>query len=136
MDKEIISKQSKLKEYDDHLAELNEIWKRMITKIDSFEQQCLHIKPNLEENKERIKKIEEILSNKEIVDLLSIDETIENEEITLMQNLFQNRTIVFLNVKGMNPSDKGLLDGKLLIINDETIRIKAFEKKYSFYCFK
>ena len=131
MDKEIVSKQIKLHDDDKKVKQLNELWQKMIAETDQFEKQCIKNKIDLNTNIQRINSIEEMLSNnKEPVDLEQIKETIEKEEISLMQTLFQNKTIYFFNVKDfLEESKRELIDGKLVLLNDETIRKKALKRK-------
>lgn len=131
MDKEIVSKQMKLHDDDKKVKQLNELWQKMIAEIDQFEKQCIKNKIDLNTNIQRINSIGEMLSNnKEQVDLEQIKETIEKEEISLMQTLFQNKTIYFFNVKDfLEESKRELIDGKLVILNDEAIRKKALKNR-------
>ena len=73
--------------------------------------------------------LEAILSDSiETTKLLEIEEMIENEDIKLMKNLFQNKSIAFVNVRNFLEESKiGILDAKLIVLHDESIRPKALK---------
>ena len=149
VDKEIVSKQINLQDKDQKKhKKLNELWQEIIIRINSLESQCINCAMNLSENKQKINSIEsQLLNNVESIDLSKLKDIIENEEINLMQNLFQNKTIVFYNIKDLKNSEtdgaefketeienliepeRELIDGKLIILNGETFRLKAFENR-------
>ena len=118
VDKEIAPKQLILKNDDQKKNELNELWQKFIAKIDSFEKKCLRKRFNLEVNIERLNAIETMLKSKEAVyNLKEAEEEISNEEINLMKNLFQNKTIFLTKA-----DDKKIITNvKLVLLNDEFI---------------
>ena len=130
IDSEIATKQMNLKEGDDmeeNKQKLNEIWKDLIAKIDSFESQFNKSTFDLKENKERINSIEAILKEDSNDNLNKAKEAIESEEIDLMKLLFQNKTIVFFNVIHLSLSN--LIDYKLIVLNDEFISFIQFKQR-------
>ena len=130
IDNEIATKQMNLKEGDDmeeNKQKLNEIWKDLIAKIDSFESQFNKSTFDLKENKERINSIEAILKEDSNDNLNKAKEAIESEEIDLMKLLFQNKTIVFFNVIHLSLSN--LIDYKLIVLNDEFISFIQFKQR-------
>lgn len=132
VDKEITSQLVNLKNDEQKKTELNKIWHDMIARINAFEQECIYTELNLAENKERIQSIEETLYliDKELVGLEKIFETIESEEINLTKQLFQNKSIIFLNTKEFcDDSERNIKDSSLIILNDEAITKNAFKKK-------
>ena len=101
-----------------------EIWLHMIEKIKSFEKLCFDNKLNKVTSD--IKNIPNIdisgLSTKEV------EEAVRNEENNIMQQLLQNRTIAFINVKYfLELSKRELTDFKLVILNDVFVSNKAFK---------
>jgi hypothetical protein len=130
IDNEIATKQMNLKEGDDmeeNKQKLNEIWKDLIAKIDSFESQFNKSTFDLKENKERINSIEAILKEDSNDNLNKAKEAIESEEIDLMKLIFQNKTIVFFNVIHLSLSN--LIDYKLIVLNDEFISFIQFKQR-------
>jgi len=130
IDNEIATKQMNLKEGDDmeeNKQKLNEIWKDLIAKIDSFESQFNKSTFDLKENKERINSIEAILKEDSNDNLNKAKEAIESEEIDLMKLIFQNKTIVFFNV--IHLSISSLIDYKLIVLNDEFISFIQFKQR-------
>ena len=130
IDNEIATKQMNLKEGDDmeeNKQKLNEIWKDLIAKIDSFESQFNKSTFDLKENKERINSIEAILKEDSNDNLNKAKEAIESEEIDLMKLIFQNKTIVFFNVIHLYISS--LIDYKLIVLNDEFISFIQFKQR-------
>ena len=129
VDKIIVSKQMSLQDEDEKKNELNHIWQLMIAIINTFEIDCINSRVDLSNNITRINSIEAILSDSiETTKLLEIEEMIENEDIKLMKNLFQNKSIAFVNVRNFLEESKiGILDAKLIVLHDESIRPKALK---------
>ena len=94
-DKEIVSKQINLKVEDEKFKKLNEIWKELISKIDSNEHHYINNK--FEINIETIKTIETMLNNQQNINMQEIKDAIDNEEYHLLKKLFQNKTIIFFD---------------------------------------
>jgi len=67
----------------------------MITKIDSFEKNCIRKIYNLDANKIKINELEIKLKNEKFIDLKQTQDEIDKEENNLLQNVFQNKTILF-----------------------------------------
>lgn len=129
VDKIIVSKQMSLQDEDEKKNELNHIWQLMTAIINTFEIECINSRFDLSSNITRINLIEAILSDSiETTKLLEIEEMIENEDIKLMQNLFQNKSIAFINVRNFLEESKiGILYAKLIVLHDESIRPKALK---------
>lgn len=131
--------------------QLNKLWKQMIEKIDSFEKQCIKNPiTNTEAINQKLDSIEEVLSKQETNNFDEIHQEIIDEEINVLKQLFQNRTIVFVNLNDLcnlhfafvdkySPCDwsyeattcyikKNLIQRTLLIINDKFIRKDAIER--------
>jgi len=145
VDKVITSKRVDLQSDSQKLAELSELWKEMIATINSFEQQCINRELDLSENMTRLNSIEEMITESEsAANIEAIHDLIENEEINLMKQLFQNKTIIFFVIKGileesetnlvdiLEETERKLIYGKLIIINDMAIRKKALNIRYNF----
>lgn len=128
VDKKFVTKLARLKEDDkDVKSKLNVKWLEIIAKIQLFEKNCFKRKFYLEANKQRINTIESSLSNEKALDLKALKEEIKNEEISLMQVLFQNKTIVYVDYDDLFQESKiELIDGLLIVLNDESISHKCF----------
>lgn len=125
VDKEIVPSQLILKNNEEKKIELNDIWQKMIEKIDSFEKNCIRKKHNLEANKKRLNEIETMLKSKEAISLKETEEDIKNEEIILIKKLFQNKTILFTKT-----NDKKIITNcKLILLNDEFISEKSVNER-------
>ena len=114
VDKEIVSKQIKLNNNFDKLAKLNELWEKMISKIDLFEKNCPRKRFNLEAHKQSINAIRLKLKEQAHVNLSDVKEAINNEEQSLLRTLFQNKTIFFIR----GETERELSNGQLVISND------------------
>ena len=127
VDLECLKKQKQYEERNqENKTKINEIWKEMITKIDSFEKQCINntIKDH-QQVINRLESIELMLNNNEFnTNLEEIKETIEREETNCLQELFQNKTIVFIqdDEKIVEFKNNLLINGKLVILNDFFIK--------------
>jgi len=95
--------------------EWNEIWRKIISKINALETKCIKKRLNLTANKERIVDIKMFLNSQKNSSFY-LKDIIEEEEISLFKVLFSNLTIKFL-------------EGKLIIVNDESIRQTTFKKR-------
>lgn len=124
---------------EENNEKLNLIWKKMISKIDLFEQTCSDFKLDTKLALERLNSIESILLNDKrkgnlevVLDfLLFYLETIQSEETHILKQLFQNKTIAFVHVPNL---DRQLMrhsfEWKLIVINDEFINLNAFHRRY------
>jgi UDP-N-acetylglucosamine 2-epimerase len=129
VDKEIVFKQYYLKDEDENKQKLTVAWQEIISEIDSFERQSIQKKYDLNKNQERINKLKEILiDNHTEQNLDEIEKGIQNEKMNLLQNLFQNKSILF----SINETKyyREFIDFKLVIINDEFISYEAYKEKY------
>ncbi len=95
VDKEFATKQQELKNDREKKKELDKLWLNMITKIDSFEKICIRKIYNLDANKLKINELEIKLKNEKFIDLKQTQDEIDKEENNLLQNVFQNKTILF-----------------------------------------
>ncbi len=116
VDKELLPQQLNLENNQEKKQEINELWKQIIEKIDSFEKQSKRKKINLEEYQKRISEIEKVLNENSDFNLDEVETVIENEELKLLENLFQNKTIVWTN-------------GKLVLLNSDFISRKSLVKR-------
>jgi len=116
VDKELLPQQLNLENNQEKKQEINELWKQIIEKIDSFEKQSKRKKINLEEYQKRISEIEKVLNESSDFNLDEVETVIENEELKLLENLFQNKTIVWTN-------------GKLVLLNSDFISRKSLVKR-------
>ncbi len=116
VDKELLPQQLNLENNQEKKQEMNELWKQIIEKIDSFEKQSKRKKINLEEYQKRISEIEKVLNENSDFNLDEVETVIENEELKLLENLFQNKTIVWTN-------------GKLVLLNSDFISRKSLVKR-------
>ena len=95
VDKEMFSKQMLHNNDNEMKNELNQIWKEMISKIDSFEKECKN-KDELQSNLNQIEEIRMMLDDQnEATNLKIIEDKIQEEEFNLFKKLFQNKTIIF-----------------------------------------
>lgn len=131
VDKDIVSNQIRLQNDDDKLPRLNELWCEMIHEIDAFEKQCTQVRHNLNENKVRIDKLETALNESHATySLEQVQETIKKEEFDLLQKLFQNRTVVFVDAKDfLLKFERRLIDGILVTLNDQFISHKSIKNR-------
>ena len=72
VDKECDPKQQELQ--NDKEKKRNELWKQMITKIDSFEKNCIRKIYDFDVIKIRINEIEEILNSEQLIDLKKVQD--------------------------------------------------------------
>ena len=127
VDKDFVSKLiiSNDKEKDN---KLKDTWQQTISKIYSFEEQCINKmdkKMSYEYIEERLNSIELMIINRESsIGLEEIEEAIENEEIKFLSRLFQNKTIAFIYPPYTSNSMK-----KLIVINDEYINSKVIQRR-------
>jgi len=106
-------------------SKLDELWLDAIDIIDSFEDKCILKKFNLSTDIEKINELEtKLTDNQEEIDLKQIQEEIENEEISLLSNLFQHKPIC---VNTRDESKKQVV-GKLVLLEDEFISENKIEK--------
>ncbi len=127
VDKQIATKLIQLEENEkEKKNELNQKWKKIIDKINSFEKTCNKNKINLEPNRKQIDSIETMLNDE---NLEEIKLAIESEETSLLKCLFQNKTIVYTDVNYLWVWRRGMKEKSLIIINDVFIRKKAFTKR-------
>ena len=143
MYREFASIQQGLQNDQEKKKQLDELWQQILTKIDSFVQNCIRNSYDLEENKTGINNIETTLSNLDLINIKEAKEAIEKEEINLLANLFKNKTIIFANneprhyksisknknYQKTNGKNNQLTNKQLVILNDEFISKKALEKR-------
>jgi hypothetical protein len=110
---------------------LNQLWLEIIKKIDSFENECINnIKLNRSEIRASLNQIECLIQSKQ-PNLEKINEFIQNEQENILKQLFRNRTIIFKqNNHIIKDFREKLINGKLLIVNDEFINAEAVKEKY------
>jgi hypothetical protein len=100
----------------------------MITKIDSFEKNCIRKIYNLDANKIKINELEIKLKNDKFIDLKQTQDEIDKEENNLLQNVFQNKTILFRKHPNDDQSIKKIIDGQLIFLGDEFISQKSIDE--------
>jgi hypothetical protein len=129
VDKGFVSKLLSSKNNKQQEAKLNETWQQTISKIYSFEDQCIYkMNKNLSDERivKRLEAIESTIRQESTVSLEVIKESIEKEEIEFLCEMFQNKTIAFL----YNPNNcKANSMKKLIVINDEYISHKAIKQR-------
>ncbi len=128
VDRECALKQQELQNDKEKKNEIDELWKQMINKIDSFEKNCIRKTYDLDVNKIRINEIEEIVNSEQLIDLKKVQDEIEKEEINLLQNLFQNKSILFRKHEQDEVQSK-IIDGQLIILFDEFIHQRKIDEK-------
>jgi len=133
IDKECATKQEELKNVTEKKKELDELWQKMITKIDKFEKNCIRKIYDLDAIKIRIKEIEKILNNDKLIHFENVQDQIEKEEINLLQKLFQNKSILFRkhsnDDKDEVQSQNKIIDGQLIVLVDEFISQKSIDER-------
>jgi len=129
VDKECATKQLKLQNDKEKKNELDELWQKMITKIDLFERKCIRKIYDLDENKTRITEIEKKLNNEKLIDLKKVQDEIEKEESNLFQKLFQNKSILFRKHSNEDKPKKKIIDGQLIVLDDEFISQKSIDER-------
>ena len=129
VDKECATKQLKLQNDKEKKNELDELWQKMITKIDLFERKCIRKIYDLDENKTRITEIEKKLNNEKLIDLKKAQYEIEKEENYLFQKLFQNKSILFRKHSNEDKTEKKIIDGQLIVLDDEFISQKSIDER-------
>ena len=119
---------------------LNESIQKITDKIDLFETDCLTLLNERIEANEQVKpidqlnEIEAMLNDSAAKNLEKITECLHILEINVLKQLFQNKTIVYCINSNLNNSvlDTGKvssrINNKLIIINDEFIRPRAFKQ--------
>ena len=128
VDIEFAPKQQELQNDKEKKNELDELWKQMISKIDSFEKNCIRKTYDLDVNKIRINEIEEIVNSEQLIDLKKVQDEIEKEEINLLQNLFQNKSILFRKYEKDEVQSK-IIDGQLIVLFDEFISQEIIDER-------
>jgi len=124
VDKAIAPKQLEFLHDQEKKKQIDDLWQQIIAKIDSFEKNGTINSCNFEPNKKRINEIETILST---TNLKEAEYMIEAEEIKLLQDLFQNKSIMFIKQSTNRKVDSKLLEGSLVILNDTYISKKSME---------
>ena len=124
VDKAFAPKQLTFQNDQEKKKQLDELWQQMINKIDTFEKNCTVDSCDFEPNKKRINEIEAILNT---VNLGEAQYMIEEEEIKLLQDLFQNKSILFIETN-MQVESK-LIEGSLVILNNTYISKKSIKKR-------
>ena len=124
VDKAIAPKQLEFLHDQEKKKQIDDLWQQMINRIDTFEKNCTVESCNFESNKKRINEIEAILNT---VNLGEAQYMIEEEEIKLLQDLFQNKSILFIETN-MQVESK-LIEGSLVILNNTYISKKSIKKR-------
>lgn len=85
----------------------------------------------------RLKKESNLNNNNKAIDLDEMKEKIEDEKLYLLQVLFQNKTIIFVNgtdyfqrTKRTRETREKLIEKSLIIIGDEFICEKSLIERY------
>jgi len=128
VDIEFAPKQQELQNDKEKKNEIDELWKQMISKINSFEKNYIRKIYDFDVNKIRINEIEEILNSEQLIDLKKVQDKIEKEEINLLQNLFQNKSILFRKYEQDEVKSK-IIDGQLIVLFDEFISQETIDAK-------
>ena len=97
IDKQVNTNLINLEEEKDKI-ELNEIWKEMISKIESFEKECNQNSINDFQKISNLNIFEFDLKQDKVNDLNEIREQIYTIEYQMMKQLFQNKTIAFIQI--------------------------------------
>ena len=127
VDKSVAQKQLTFQNDQEKKKQLDELWQQMINKIDTFEKNCTVDSCDFEPNKKRINEIEAILNT---VNLGEAQYMIEEEEIKLLQDLFQNKSILFIETNMPRPKvESKLIESSLVIFNDTYISKKSIKKR-------
>ena len=124
VDKAFVLKQLEFQNDKEKNKQIDELWQQMINIIDTFEKNCTIDSCDLEPNKKRINEIEAILNT---INLGEAQYMIEEEEINLLQDLFQNKSILFIETN-MQVESK-LIEGSLVILNNTYISKKSIKKR-------
>ena len=124
VDKAFAPKQLEFLHDQEKKKQIDDLWQQIIAKIDSFEKNGTINSCNFEPNKKRINEIETILST---TNLKEAEYMIEAEEIKLLQDLFQNKSIMFIKQSTNRKFDSKLLECSLIILNDTYISKKSIE---------
>ena len=136
VDKEMFSKQMIHKDDNQMKNEISETWKKLISRIDSFEKECINT-DKLQLNSNRIDEIRIMLDNiNEETNLGIIEDKIQEEELNLFKKIFQNKTIIYEDF--FEPQDEEEDDEeeeeedshkRLVIIDDEYVNWKIIDKR-------
>jgi len=127
VDTEIATKKFNEQNDNEKMNQLNELRQEMILKINSFEKNCIENQSNdMEPIANTLKSIEFDLSQE--LHFNEIKKKIKHEELNVFRSLFQNKTIIFLLADYYK--HKELINGKLIIINDEYIDHKELKLRY------
>lgn len=115
----------------DRKQELIKEWNQMSDKID--EQENNYHKHQLSEKiiKDILDELDSIEAQIKHSDHELIERLIENTEDKIQKNFFQNKTVMFIDMKDyLSKAYRDFIDGKLLILNDDFINSKDFQKRY------
>jgi len=126
VDQAFALKQLEFQNDQEKKKQLEELWQEMINKIESFEKNSTIDSYDFEPNKKRINEIEAILNT---TNLGEVEYMIEAEEINLMQDLFQNKSILFIKHSTHLKVESQLIGARLVILNDTYISKKSIEKR-------
>ena len=127
VDKEMFSKQMIHKDDNQMKNEISETWKKLISRIDSFEKECINT-DKLQLNSNRIDEIRIMLDNiNEETNLGIIEDKIQEEELNLFRKIFQNKTIIYHDFFEQQNRHK-----RLVIIDDEYVNwiFQPFNHRY------
>ena len=108
------------------LNSLNEIWTNITNRVNSFQRECLEAQDSnflLQMKEDTMDNLDKIDLELEKNEFESVKSLIYDEKAKIEKNLFDNKTIAFLNSSLLfkDDSEQTNLAGKLLIIKDEYI---------------
>ena len=104
------------------------LWFQMIERINNFEKECLNIDFSPQETIQSLISIQLLMENSNS-NHEEIHKLILNEENNILKKLFRNKTIVFIKISKRQSKIQKLIDGKLIVINDEFISLKEIKEK-------
>ena len=130
VDIELVKKQQTYQKNAEIIEKLAKIWKNIISKIESFEKNCICNKLDAE-TKDSLEAIKAILNDEQTtISLEKVKEEISNEKYRMLKQLFQNKTITFVNVENILPEyERELIDCKLVLLSDEFISHKKIKQR-------
>jgi len=135
VDQKMISKKMKTKKHEIQ-RNLNEIEQKIMEKINSFESDCINKGLTNQYTVGRLFSIESELRNESTNNFHQIKQAILNEETIILKELFQNKTISFVEFNqdkiASDENEDVLFDCKLVILNDEFINNRLVRQRYNF----
>lgn len=153
VDLEMVKKQHLYQLDTEKKQTLTDLWMKMIAKIELFEKKCINNRLG-KKTIERINDLETLLLTNDVIDLEEkIKREISNEENRILNELFKNKSIFFVDIKASlvkQSEHLGIHDQlrmhrlfslsevnfkllltnyKLVIVNDEFINYKAIKQR-------